>query len=157
MLRRRRFVVTEQKNAEAIMAARETVASQPIAWWVRVTVILGALLTAMGAVIALFQPALLVSPHDEINGAVRIFAGYLVARNLAIALMLIALLVLGARRALGNLMVLVGLIQLLDVCMDVAEGRWTIVPVVLVLGLVFLIGAARLSDSPFWKLEAWMR
>jgi hypothetical protein len=41
--------------------------------------------------------------------------------------------------------------------MDVAEGRWTIVPVVLVLGLVFLIGAARLSDSPFWKLEAWMR
>jgi hypothetical protein len=41
--------------------------------------------------------------------------------------------------------------------MDVAEGRWTIVPVVLVIGVAFLIGAARLSDYPFWKLEAWMR
>ena len=149
--------MTEQNSAKGIMAAPQAPGNQPIAWWLRVIVILGALLTAMGAVIALAQPALLVSPDDEINGAVRIYAGYLVARNLAIALMLMALLALGARRALGNLMVLVGLIQLLDVCMDVAEGRWTIVPVVLVIGVAFLVGAARLSDYPFWKLEAWMR
>jgi hypothetical protein len=132
-------------------------ANQPIAWWVRVVVILGAVLTAMGAVIALVHPAMLVSPHDEINDAVRIYAGYLVARNFAIAIMLVALLFLGARRALGNLMVLVGFIQLLDVCMDVAEGRWSIVPGILVFGLVFLVGAARLSGSPFWRIEAWSR
>jgi hypothetical protein len=111
----------------------------------------------MGAVVALVRPGMLVSPHDEINGAVHIYAGYLVARNLAIAIMLVVLLFLGAKRALGNLMVLVGLIQLLDVCMDVAEGRWTIVPGILVFGLIFLFGAARLSNYPIWSAEAWTR
>ena len=129
--------------------------TQPIAWWIRVAVILGAALTAMGAVIALVFPAMLVSPHDEINGAVHVYAGYLVSRNLAIAILLMALLVLGARRALGNLMALVGLIQLLDVCMDVVEGRWAIVPGILVFGIVFLVGATRLCGFPFWRVEAW--
>jgi hypothetical protein len=54
-------------------------------------------------------------------------------------------------------MVLVGLIQLLDGCMDVYEGRWVVVPGVLIFGLIFLIGATRLSDgNPFWKLRAWI-
>ena len=126
--------------------------------WLGAVVVLGAALTATGAVIALVHPIMLVSPHDEINGAVRIYAGYLVARNLAIAIMLLALLIVGARRALGNLMVLVGFIQLLDACMDVAEGRWTIAPGVLVFGLICRFAAARLCDGfPFWKLEAWRR
>jgi len=108
--------------------------------------------------IALVHPALLVSPHDEINGAVHIYAGYRAARNIALAFMLVVLLVLGARRALGNLMVLVGFIQLLDACMDVVEGRWTVAPGVLVFGLVFLFVAARYSDGfPFWRIEAWRR
>jgi hypothetical protein len=120
-------------------------------------VILGAMLTVLGAVIALVHPAMLVSPHDEINRAVQIYAGYMAARNLALAFMLVALLVVGARRSLGNLMVLVGLIQLLDGCMDVYEGRWVVVPGVLIFGLIFLIGATRLSDgNPFWKLRAWI-
>lgn len=129
--------------------------NQPIAWWLSAIVILGATLTAMGAVIALVHPAMLASPHDEINGAVHIYAGYLAARNLALAAMLVALLLIRARRALGNLMVLVGLIQVLDVCMDVAEGRWAIVPGVSIFGLLFLIGAARLSGFPFWRIAAW--
>jgi hypothetical protein len=124
--------------------------------WVSVLVIAGALLTAMGAVIALVRPAMLVSPHDQINEAVHIYAGYLAARNLALALMLTGLLALRARRALGNLMALVALVQLLDVCIDFAEGRWIIVPAVLVLGVLFSIGAARLSGSPFWRREAWI-
>lgn len=128
---------------------------RPIPWWMRILVIVGALLTAIGAVIALVHPAMLVSPHDEINGAVRIFAGYLAARNLALAIMLIALLLVGARRALANLMVLVGFIQLLDVCMDVAEGRWAVAPGVLVFGVVFLIAANRLIGYPFWNVEFW--
>jgi hypothetical protein len=127
-----------------------------IPWWLSVAVVLGALLTAAGAVIALAHPSMLVSPHDQINGAVHIYAGYLAARNLAISALLLILLIIGARRALGNLMALVGLIQLLDVCMDVAEGRWAVIPVVLALGLVFLIGSARLSGGyPFWRIEAW--
>jgi hypothetical protein len=124
--------------------------------WMWLVVLLGATLTAMGAGIALVNPAMLVSPKDAINGAVRIYAGYLVARNLTIATMLVALLFMGARRALSNLMVLVGLIQLLDACMDGFEGRWTVAVGVLVFGLVFLISAARLAGGhPFWKMEAW--
>lgn len=131
------------------------IALRPILWWVRVAVILGALLTATGAVIALVHPIMLVSPHDEINGAVRIYAGYLASRNIALALTLVGLLALGARRALANLMVLVAFIQVLDACMDCLEGRWNIVPGVLVFGLVFFIGATRLCGYPFWRAEAW--
>jgi hypothetical protein len=127
-----------------------------IPFWITVLVIAGALLTAMGGVIALVRPAMLVSPQDQINGAVHIYAGYLAARNLALALMLAGLLAVGARRALGNVMALVALVQLLDVCIDCAEGRWAIVPVVLVLGVLFSIGAARLSGSPFWRRKAWI-
>jgi hypothetical protein len=127
-----------------------------IPWWLGAVVILGAILTATGAVIALVHPAMLVSPHDEINGAVHIYAGYMAARNIALAFMLVALLAVGARRALGNLMVVVGFIQLLDACMDVVEGRWTVAPGVLIFGLVFLIGAAWFSGGyTFWKIEAW--
>jgi hypothetical protein len=135
----------------------ETVHLGPMPLWVRLIVILGAMLNVLGAVIALVHPAMLVSPHDEINRAVQIYAGYMAARNLALAFMLVALLVVGARRSLGNLMVLVGLIQLLDGCMDVYEGRWAVVPGVLVFGLIFLIGATRLSDgNSFWKIRAWI-
>jgi hypothetical protein len=124
--------------------------------WVSLLVIAGALLTAMGAVIALVRPVMLASPGDEINGAVHIYAGYLAARNFALALMLLGLLALRARRALGNVMALVALVQILDVGMDCAEGRWTIVPVVLVLGVLYSIGSARLSGSPFWRRQAWI-
>ncbi|HEX3373586.1 MAG TPA: hypothetical protein VHS13_05215 [Edaphobacter sp.] len=130
-------------------------ATAPIAWWLRTVVIFGALLMAAGAVLALVHPAMLVSPHDEINEAVHIYAGYLAARNLAMAILLIVLLSLSAKRALSNLMFLVALIQLLDACIDCAEGRWPIVPGVLILGLIFLSAAAKLSSYPVWKPEFW--
>jgi len=126
-----------------------------ISWWVAIAVLLGALLMATGAVLALVHPAMLVSPHDEINNAVRVYAGYLAARNGALAIMLVALLVIGARRALANLMVLVALIQILDAVMDSLEARWTLVPGVLVFAIIFLIAAARLSGCPFWRSQAW--
>lgn len=129
--------------------------TQGIAWWIRIVVILGALLIATGAVVALIHPAMLVSPNEAINGAVHVYAGYLASRNAALAIMLVLLLSLDARRALSNLMVLIALIQVLDACLDCAEGRWMIAPGVVVFGLIFLIGAARLSDYPFWKAEAW--
>jgi len=126
-----------------------------ISWWVAVAILLGAVLMATGAVLALVHPATLVSPHDQINSAVRVYAGYLTVRNGALAVMLIVLLAIRARRALGNLMVLVALIQILDAVMDSFEARWTLVPGVLVFAVVFLIAAARLSGYPFWRSEAW--
>jgi len=124
-----------------------------IPWWITAAVLIGALRKATGAVLALVHPSMLVSPHDEINGAVHVYAGYLVARNGALAIMLLLRLGLRARRALGNLMVLIALIQGLDACIDCFEARWMIVARVLVCGLVFI--AAHLSGHPFWRSEAW--
>ncbi len=129
--------------------------SAAIASWVYVIVVLGAILIATGAILAIVRPAMLVSPHDTINGAVHIYAGYLASRNMAMAALLIVLLYLRARHALANLMVLVAFVQVLDACMDCVEGRWMIAPGVLLFGLVFSIGAMRLSGYPFWRLEAW--
>jgi hypothetical protein len=123
--------------------------------WVNVVVVLGAVLMGMGAVIAMVQPAMLVAPHAEINNAVRTYAGYLTARNLTLAVMLLVLLAMGARRALGNLVAVVGFIQLVDFCIDCAEARWTVAPGVLMLGVLLLVAASRLSGSAFWRRAAW--
>ncbi len=122
-------------------------------WWLVASVVVGALLMGAGGLIALLKPAMLVSPGDEITGAVRVYASYLVSRNLALAIMLLLALTLRARRVLGGLMFLTAVIQLLDAGLDAIEGRWPIVPGVLVFGVVFFIGAAWLSGGSI--LKAW--
>ena len=123
--------------------------------WVPVIVVLSALLMGAGAIIAALNPGMLVDPHAAINPAVKTYAGYLTARNGALAVTLLALLFAGARRALGNLVAVVGLIQLLDFVVDCMEARWSVAPGVLVLGILLLIAAGRLSDAPFWQRRAW--
>jgi hypothetical protein len=98
---------------------------------------------------------MLVSPHDEINGAVHVYAGYLASRNLALATMLLAMLTLRARGALGNLMVLTAFIQFLDAGIDCMERRWAVVPGVLIFGLIFFIAGTRIGGFPFWTRQAW--
>jgi hypothetical protein len=112
------------------------------------------MLMAAGGVIALVHPAMLVSAHAEINLASRVYAGYLVSRNLALAGMLLVTLAVGARVVLSSLMVLTAFIQLLDAGMDLIEGRWTLLPGVLLFAILFFLGAARLSGRPFWKFGA---
>lgn len=123
--------------------------------WLGAVIVLGAVLMATGAILAFFRPQMLVSPQDEINGAVRIYAGYLTARNLTIALMLLAALALRARNMLNSLVLLTAFVQAFDAIVDVAEGRWVIVPGVAVLAVLFFFAAARLSGHPFWKVQAW--
>ncbi len=126
-----------------------------IALWLRAAVIVGALLMAAGGVIALVHPAMLVLPSDEINGAVRIYAGYLASRNLTLAIMLLVAMTVRARPALSQLMLLTAFIQIADACIDSVEGRWVIVPGVVLFGVIFFIGAAKLSGYPFWRIGAW--
>lgn len=117
-----------------------------IPWLVQAIVVLGALLMLTGASLALFKPAMLVSPIAEISPAVTVYAGYLVSRNLGIALALLVAL---------SLMLLTALVQIIDAVVDCFEGRWTIAPGVIVIGVLFLFGAARLSGHGFWRIEAW--
>jgi hypothetical protein len=70
------------------LIALESTRISPLPWWLVGIVALGALLISAGALIALLHPAMLVSSQDPINGAVRVYAGYLVSRNLALAIML---------------------------------------------------------------------
>jgi hypothetical protein len=124
-------------------------------WWLYVIVILGSLLMASGGVIALVNPAMLVAPGAQITDAVRVYAGYLVARNLTLAVMLLVVLALRVRGALGTLMVLTAFIQLFDAVLDITEGRFPLVPGVLVFAVAFFFGASRVSGHPFWNAAAW--
>jgi hypothetical protein len=124
-------------------------------WWVQAIVLLGSFLMAAGALIALLNPAMLVSPHDEINAAVHVYAGYLFSRNAALAILLIGSLLLRSKGVLNTLILLTAFIQLLDAVVDCVEGRWLVAPGVAVFGLLFFLAAARLSGHPFWRKEAW--
>ena len=123
--------------------------------WPRLVAILGALLSLAGGIISLVNPAMLTSPHEAITNAVHVYAGYTAARDLAVAILLLWLLAISARRALGQLMFLVALIQLIDTAIDCAETRWTIAPGVFILGILFLFAANKLI-GPFWKRQAWI-
>jgi hypothetical protein len=120
-------------------------------WWVNATVIAGALLLGAGGIIAFVRPEMLVSPNVEMNSAARVYAGYLVSRNLALAIMLLAVWVTGARQALTGLMALAALVQFLDAALDAAEGRIALVPGVITLGIIFSLAAARICGWLFWK------
>ena len=145
--------IEESENAPRRFGSDQ---SSRMPWWPRLIVILGALLTLLGGLLAIVHPEMMVSPHDEINGAVRIYAGYLASRNLAIALALLWLLCLHSWRALSQLMILAALIQFFDLFMDCLERRWIIVPGVLIIGILFLLGSIRISGFAFWKRSAWM-
>ncbi|HEX3894113.1 MAG TPA: hypothetical protein VHW46_16180 [Terracidiphilus sp.] len=113
------------------------------------------MLSGAGAIVAISQPAMLVAPNAEIGIAAHVFAGYFVARSLAFACVLLLLLVLRVQRVLGQLLALIGLVQFFDAIIDMGEGRWAVVLGVILLGILFLIAAARLCGSAFWHRSAW--
>lgn len=130
-------------------------ANRAIPWWLTTIVIIGALLAAAGAFAAIFRPEMLLGSGQTMNDAANVYAGYLVSRGLAVAVMLVALLALGARRLLAGLMVFTALLQLIDAVVDLVEGRLFLLPVLLIYTIAFLIGANWLFGQPFWKASAW--
>jgi hypothetical protein len=138
-----------------ISRERMVPADATIRWWVWVMVLAGALLMVAGAIIAMVNPGMLASPHDEINGAVRVYAGYMASRNFTLGALLVVALVLRAKKVLSGLMLLTAFIQLVDAGVDCAGGRLALAPGVVVFGLSFLLGAWRVSGYPFWRIEAW--
>jgi hypothetical protein len=125
-----------------------------IPFWISIVVIIGALLTATGAVISKVDPTLLTngSPMTE---AARVYADYMFARNLPLALILLFLLAVRSRRMLAGFMVLTALIQFVDVINDLARGAVLLLPGLLVFAILFLIGAWQLFGQAFWHVDAW--
>ncbi len=113
-------------------------------WWLTVIVILGAVLTATGAVLAIFASG------EHLNTAGHNYADYFITRNMAVAVMLLVTLALRARRVLAALMILTALIQFLDAVTAIATGRPGLVPIDLIFAAVFTFGAARLSGPRPW-------
>ncbi len=122
--------------------------------WVSIVVILGALLTATGAVISKVDPTLLTN-GSSMTDAARVYADYLFARNLPLAVMLLFLLAVKARRMLAGFMVLTAFIQLVDVINDLARGAFLLVPGLIIFATVFLIGAWKLFGQAIWHLDVW--
>ncbi len=123
--------------------------------WLNILIAFGTLLMVMGGIIAWVKPGMLLPPNSLITDGVRVYAGYLVSRNLCIALLLLAMWRLRARGAFGTLLLLNGFVQLFDALIDLGEGRWMLVPGVLVLSLIFFLGAGRVSGFAFWRREAY--
>ncbi len=122
--------------------------------WVAIVVVLGALLTVTGAVISKVDPTMLTNGGPMTDSA-RVYADYLFARNLSLALMLLLLLALKARRMLAGFMVLIALIQVLDVINDLIRGDYLLAPGLLLFAIVFSAGATRLFGRAIWRVEAW--
>ena len=122
--------------------------------WVSIVVIIGALLSAVGAVVSKVDPTLLTN-GNPITDAARVYADYMFARSLALAVMLLFLLMLRARHMLAGFMVLIALIQIVDVIDDLARGAFLLAPGLLVFAIIFLLGAWRLFGQRIWRVDAW--
>jgi hypothetical protein len=70
--------------------------------WPQVIAALAAVLLATGAAIALFNLGVLVGPHEQINEAARVYAGYLASRNFALAEFLLGALVSRSKSLLNH-------------------------------------------------------
>src|SRR5207248_3278129 len=130
-----------------------TAPSPVIPRWVAATACLGILLLAAGAMIALIQPSLLLSPDDQVTHGVKVYGDYLFSRNLAIAVLLAAALAARARPQLAALMALTALIQLLDIVLDAATARWVLIPGLVVFVAAFTLGATRLTNQHPWHAQ----
>lgn len=122
--------------------------------WVSIIVILGALLSVVGAIISKVDPTLLTN-GNPVTDAAQVYTDYMFARSLALAAMLLLLLALRARQMLAGFMVLIALIQVIDALDDLARGAFLLAPGLLVFAIVFLIGAWQLFGQAIWRAKTW--
>ena len=132
-------------NPQALTRSQRGVAT--LAWprWTAAVVIVGALLTATGAVLALLPSS------EHLNTAGRNYADYFATRNFAIAALLLVLLAARARPVLAVVMVLTASIQLLDAISASLTGRAGLIPIDLAYAAAFMLGAARLQGMSRWS------
>ncbi len=117
--------------------------------WLVCLVVLGSLLTATGALLAIHPSG------EHLNAAGQNYADYFLTRNLAMAAMLLLMLALRARRVLAGLMILTALVQTLDAITASVTGRLGLLPVDLIFAAAFVIGAGHLAARPLWRRSAW--
>ncbi len=144
--------MNSQQSQTHDLQTHQSVSRIPL--WVSIVVILGALLTLSGAVISKVDPTLLTN-GSAMTEAAQVYADYMFARNLSLAVMLLFLLGIRAQRMLAGFMVLIALIQIIDIVDDLSRGAVVLVPGLLVFATVFLVGAWRLFGNAIWHASVW--
>jgi hypothetical protein len=127
---------------------------QSVPRWIVAVVALGATLLLVGALLAILRPSMLLAHGEPITSGVRVYSGYLFSRNLALGILLLAALAPAFRSNLPGMIALYTLIQALDAIVDCFEGRWSVLPPVVLLGLLFGWAWWRLRQQPAWIAAA---
>src|SRR5690242_8178846 len=91
---------------------------------VAVVVIAGAILTLVGGLVAGLRPGLLLPPGTALTRGVDLYAARMAARNLALGVAVVGLLVARAVRPLAAVLGVVVLVEIGDTVSAVAAGSW---------------------------------
>jgi hypothetical protein len=89
--------------------------------------------------------------EQAVNAGTQIFANYTGTRNLAAALVLLALVVMRSRHVLAGVLVTVALANFLDAITDLVAQRWPAVPGPIIFSIAFMAAALlllRRTDEP---------
>lgn len=136
--------------------APESPGAGRLAWWVRWVVVLTVSLDVIGAVIAVAKPGAMLPAGEHMTSAARLYAGYLVSRDLSVAVVLIAFALIRARQGLAAALVLSASTQVFDIVIDASSGRAALVPGLSVLCALLVLAAGGVAGAPLWRRSAWL-
>ena len=127
----------------------------PSGRWIAPLVILGALGVGSLAVGALFAPKTLLATGEHMNSAARVWARYAAAYSVALAIMLLGLLAVRARRILAGTLVQAAMSEVFLAVVAIVGKRWEQLPANAVLIAIFLMCATRLFGEKPWRAAVW--
>ena len=135
------------------MASSRTTTTR-IPAWVAVIVSIGTLITAVGGLVAWLHPATLIPAGSPLTHGVDLYGQRMAARNLALSVVLIALLAARAVRPLAAVMTVVVLVEIGDTISAVVNADWAQASGVAV-AVAFAWAASRLLGAPLWRLASY--
>jgi hypothetical protein len=121
---------------------------------VTIIVIIGTLITVVGGLIAWIHPATLLPAGSPVTHGVDLYGQRMAARDLALGIALIALLVARAARPLATVLAVVVLVEIGDTISAIANADWAEAAGVLI-AVAFAWAANRLLGSPVWRPAAY--
>jgi hypothetical protein len=139
--------------ATDITTPNKLASNRSVGWWLAYgAVVLAVVTSAAFGVLSLFSPSAFLAivgvPTGQLSEGAQVLAAYTGARELAIAVTLLALLVTKASRGLAAVMVLTGLANLFDFGHAIISQRWAQAPGALVFALIYLAAAAWVFNRP---------
>ena len=137
---------------ETTLKAR-AVSGRSVGWWLAYgAVILAVVTSAAFGVLSLFSPSAFLAivgvQSAQLNASAQVFAAYTGARELAIAVTLLVLLVTRASRGLAAVMLLAALANLFDFGHAVISQRWFQAPGALIFAIIYLAATVWLFNRP---------